>query len=193
MIFPLGGYERNVYPEQCTLRGRHPIHQFPVSDGQKQIKYEQEYEQYMRRKGMRCVRPMHSSHMIPSYRKWWVLWNKKNCYNALGKKKSWTKNKTHIITFWPTFHLSSSTPVPRLAMVPEILPKRDEYIVTMIQRRFTRGQESREVFLLSIDLGQYWLGNRERPLKTGVNHSHKLWRNKRLGNGFKYQATYCRS
>jgi hypothetical protein len=69
-------------------------------------------------------------------------------------------------------------------MVPEILPKKDEYIVTMIQRRFTRGQGSREGFLPSIGLGQYRSGNKVQPLDTDVNHCHKLWRNKRLGNGF---------
>ena len=34
MVFPLEEYERNVCPGQCALRGRRPIHQFPVlSDG----------------------------------------------------------------------------------------------------------------------------------------------------------------
>jgi hypothetical protein len=77
MVFPLEGYERNVYPGQCTPRGRHPIHQFPVRDGEKQIKHYQEYEQYRWRKGIRSMRPMHSSRMIPSDRKLWVLCSKR--------------------------------------------------------------------------------------------------------------------
>ena len=48
------------------------------------------------------------------------LWRKKviRCSAKVIDKK-----KSHTITFWPIFHLSPSIPVPRLAMVPEILPK----------------------------------------------------------------------